>query len=188
MLSNKHKVTRNRIADRVEETKMAAQLPTFTHVLETILYTKNIAKAKQFYGGILRLKQIDNLNSDRGVGYELGQSNLLIFALGKTVDDIVDDPSKPEHKIPKHGPSKQILETLLDDSKKPDSATYLHQHYCLAVETIDEVKRWHQHLVENNVPITGLMNWTQGGHSVYFADPDDHVCEIASRGLWPNWR
>lgn len=169
---------------------MEAELPTFTHILETVLYTKNIEKAKQFYGGILQLKPIGQLNSDRGVGYELGHCNLLIFQLGKTVNDIVDDPSKPEYRIPKHAPSEHLLETLMDDSKKPYGATSnsLRQHYCLAVETIDEVKKWHKHLLENDVPILGLMNWTQGGHSVYFADPDDHVGEIASRGLWPNWR
>ena len=168
---------------------MAPDLPTFTHVLETILYTKDIEKARHFYGTILNLKPNGRLQNERGVGFELGHCNLLIFALGKTTADIFVDASK-DHRIPKHGPSEHYLDSLLDDKKKPEGATSnsLHQHYCLAVDTVEDVKRWHRHLIENDVPILGLMDWEQGGHSVYFADPDDHVGEIASRGLWDNWK
>ena len=169
---------------------MATDLPNFTHILETILYTKDIDKARHFYETILKLKLIPRLNSDRGVGFELGRCNLLIFALGKSTEDIVINEFRPDYKIPKHGPSEHFLPTLMDESKKPDGATSnsLRQHYCLAVEAIEDVRKWHQHLIDNNIPILGLMGWEQGGHSVYFADPDDHVGEIASRGLWDNWK
>lgn len=170
--------------------KMAAELPLFTHILETTLYTNDFDKARHFYGEILKLKPNESMDSPRGIGFELGNCNLLIFALGKTTEDIVLDPSEPAYRIPRHGPSEHFLDTLLDESKKPDGASSnsLRQHYCLAVETLDEVKRWHTHLVKNNVPILGLMDWSQGGHSVYFADYDNHVGEIACRGIWPNWR
>lgn len=163
---------------------MTAQLPQFTHILETILYTRNLDKARDFYGGQLQLTPIPGMSSPRGQGYQLGHTNLLILTLGETTDDLVLDTSTPEHKIPKHGPSEHILDLLLDG----DESNILRQHYCLATNTVDEAKQWEHYLTEQDVPVTGRMQWQQGGYSVYFNDPDGHVGEIASRGLWPNWK
>jgi catechol 2,3-dioxygenase-like lactoylglutathione lyase family enzyme len=164
---------------------MDSQLPKLSHVLETVLYTKNIDKAIHFYGTILGLEPIPGMKGyPRGQGYQLGHTHLLIFALGKTTEDLILDPAKAD-KIPKHGPSEDVLETLLDESKVPPDL--LRQHYCLATQTVEDAKKWEQYLIEQQVPITGEMNWEKGGYSVYFTDPDGHVGEVASRGLWPNW-
>ena len=166
---------------------MTTELPRLSHVLETVLYTKDIDKSRAFYKDTLKLKP--TISSPRGIGFELGQSQLLIFALGKTLEDLVVDPSKPEFKIAKHGPSEHIVDILMDGAKTPAGAmsNSLRQHYCLAVETRDEVERWQNYLLEKGVPILGKMNWERGGYSFYFADPDDHVGEIASRGLWASY-
>jgi catechol 2,3-dioxygenase-like lactoylglutathione lyase family enzyme len=169
---------------------MAAQLPQLSHVLETILYTRNIDNAREFYGTLLGLNPIRSITTQRSAGYMLGQTNLLIFALGKTTEDLILDPERPENVIPKHGPTEEVLETLMVDSRtsKEPPTTSLRQHYCFAVNTIDEVKQWERYLVEKEVAIPGRMDWKEGSaYSVYFTDPDGHVGEIASRGLWPNW-
>lgn len=77
------------------------------------------------------------------------------------------DESKPEERIPKHGPSQHLLEALLNDSKKPvDASTNsLHQHYCFAVNTRSEVEQWERHLRDNGVTIPGVKNWERGGYS-----------------------
>lgn len=164
---------------------MASKLPQLSHVLETILYAKSTERSRDFYKGILGLKSMFEM--PRGTGYSIGQTNLLIFTLGETTQDVVLDSSKPEERIPKHGPSQHLLEVLLDDSKKPSGATTnsLHQHYCLAVNTRTEVEQWERHLRDKGVPILGVKNWERGGYSVYFPDPDGHVGEIASRGKIP---
>jgi len=169
---------------------MAAKPPMLSHILETVLYARNLDKAREFYGSTLGLKPIAGVESDRMIGYELGHTNLLIFALGKTRKDAVMDSSEPDHRIPKHGPSQVLLDTLLDDTKKPADAQLhsLRQHYCFAAESVEDVKKWEEYVMAKSIHITGRMDWPQGGYSFYFADPDGHVGEIASRGLWPNWK
>lgn len=166
---------------------MASRLPQFSHVLETVLCAKSAEKSREFYTGVLGLKPM--FASSRGTGYSIGETNLLIFTLGETTEDVVPDPSNPQERIPKHGPSQHLLEVLLDDSKKPSGTTTnsLHQHYCFAVNTRGEVEQWEHHLRDKGVPILGVKNWERGGYSVYFPDPDGHVGEIASRGIWPNY-
>jgi catechol 2,3-dioxygenase-like lactoylglutathione lyase family enzyme len=33
----------------------------------------------------------------------------------------------------------------------------------------------------------GEMTWPAGGRSIYFEDPDGHVLELATPGLWRNY-
>ena len=41
-----------------------------------------------------------------------------------------------------------------------------------------------QRLGEHGVAIEGRTDWTRGGHSIYFRDPDGHLLELATPGLW----
>ena len=168
---------------------MSAELPAFSHVLETILYTKSIEESKQFYTSILALEPFSS--SPRGTGFALGNTVLLFFQLGKTCEDLIDDPSKPEERIPKHGPSEHIIDILMDDTqllrKAHQIGNSLRQHFCLAVESPTDVEMWERRLTEKGVSVIGKKHWERGGYSVYFTDPDGHVGEIASRGLWPNY-
>lgn len=178
---------------RVEELTVICTMapPTpLTHVLETILYTKDIVAAQDFYTNILNLTPIPGMSSPRGCGYQLGNTHLLIFALGETNEDIVPDLAKPDIKIPLHGPTDDVIDILMDGTKtntdaKPNRT--LRQHYCLAVEAVTDAKEWEKWFVEKDVTILGRMEWERGGYSVYFADPDGHVGEVGSRGIWPNY-
>lgn len=163
--------------------------PKLSHVLETVLYTKDINASRHFYSDILGLSPIPGMSSPRGQGYMLGHGVLLIFVLGKTTEDLILDPARPDNLIPRHAPSEHIIEILKDDAKAPPDATSnaLRQHYCFAVETVDEVKAWERYLREQKVDILSVMEWEKGARSVYFKDPDEHVGEILSRGIWPNW-
>ena len=37
---------------------------------------------------------------------------------------------------------------------------------------------------ERNVAIEGRTTWKRGGESIYFRDPDGHLLELATPGLW----
>ena len=37
---------------------------------------------------------------------------------------------------------------------------------------------------ERGVAIEGATNWSRGGRSIYFRDPDGHLLELATPGLW----
>ncbi len=46
---------------------------------------------------------------------------------------------------------------------------------------------WEAQLAANGVPIEGRTAWPRGGASVYFRDPDGHLLELATPGLWPGY-
>ncbi|MFA8348142.1 VOC family protein [Xanthomonas campestris] len=61
-----------------------------------------------------------------------------------------------------------------------------HTHYALAIAT-ESLAAWEAHLHACDVAIEGRTQWPGGGQSVYFRDPDDHLVELATPGLWPNY-
>jgi catechol 2,3-dioxygenase-like lactoylglutathione lyase family enzyme len=51
----------------------------------------------------------------------------------------------------------------------------------------DELEVWQRHLTDAGVALEGRTEWPRGGVSVYFRDPDDHLLEIATLGLWKGY-
>jgi catechol 2,3-dioxygenase-like lactoylglutathione lyase family enzyme len=51
----------------------------------------------------------------------------------------------------------------------------------------DEPEEWQQHLTEAGVLLEGRTQWPTGGVSVYFRDPDGHLLEIATPGMWKGY-
>jgi catechol 2,3-dioxygenase-like lactoylglutathione lyase family enzyme len=47
-----------------------------------------------------------------------------------------------------------------------------------------ELARWEGWLTENGIPIEEKRAWEAGGHSLYFRDPDRHLLEVVSPGVW----
>jgi len=37
------------------------------------------------------------------------------------------------------------------------------------------------------VAIEGRSHWPQGAESLYFRDPDGHLLEVVTPGIWPNY-
>jgi catechol 2,3-dioxygenase-like lactoylglutathione lyase family enzyme len=48
----------------------------------------------------------------------------------------------------------------------------------------DELDLWEAHLASRGVAIEGRNDWERGGRSIYFRDPDGHLLELATPGLW----
>ncbi len=57
-------------------------------------------------------------------------------------------------------------------------------HFAFAISE-DALADWRARLVERGVPIEATMRWPRGGTSLYFRDPDQHLIELATPGLWP---
>jgi catechol 2,3-dioxygenase-like lactoylglutathione lyase family enzyme len=43
---------------------------------------------------------------------------------------------------------------------------------------------WEAWLAENGISVEEKRTWDLGGQSVYFRDPDRHLIEIATPGVW----
>ena len=59
-------------------------------------------------------------------------------------------------------------------------------HVAFAI-TADEVDAWRERLDECGVVIEEDRAWERGGHSLYFRDPDGHLVELGSPGIWANY-
>lgn len=155
--------------------------PPITHVLETCLYVKSMSRSVDFYTNIMHLENL--FTSPRTACFRLSAGSvLLLFQLGLTASDSNIDDQDPSMRISGHGPSQSILDLLLETG---DDANVLKQHFCFSVPGVSDVEEWEAYLEAKGVAITGRMRWeNERGYSVYFADPDGHVGEVASSRLW----
>jgi catechol 2,3-dioxygenase-like lactoylglutathione lyase family enzyme len=136
----------------------AAQ-PKLDQVIETCLYADDLDRAARFYEGVLGLSV---MTADfRFRAYDVGgRSVLLIFRRGATRETV----HMPEGTIPPH-----------------DGQGDLHIAFAIAA---DELPDWEKRLTAHGIAIEGRAKWTRGGESIYFRDPDRHLLELATPGLW----
>jgi catechol 2,3-dioxygenase-like lactoylglutathione lyase family enzyme len=131
-------------------------------VLETALYVDDLGRAARFYEDILGLKPINK--DQRFAGYDCGPGSvLLLFKRGSTLETV----HTPGGTIPPH------------DGQGP-----LHVAFAIAA---DALAAWEAHLKAHDIAIEGRTDWPRGGKSIYFRDPDGHLLELATPGLWPNY-
>lgn len=186
--------------------RIALQLPKMpfptpphpTHILETILYVRSMLRSVAFYTETMGLTCVQY--DERISIFPLGAGVLLLFQLGLTVADV---PMGDDGTIPRHGPTEPLLPYLKEHSGAvgsdegmlagPNRLTIggekLRQHFCFAVDSGEDVDAWDQHLVAKGVQILGRVRWPdERGQSVYFADPDGNIGEVASKGIWDHLR
>jgi len=57
----------------------------------------------------------------------------------------------------------------------------LHLAFAIAAP---ELAAWEVWLAENGIELEEKRAWELGGHSLYFRDPDRHLLEVATPGVW----
>ncbi|MCJ8284393.1 VOC family protein [Halomonas sp.] len=137
--------------------------PRLRSVLETALYVADMARARAFFEEVMGLEPF---NADhRFTAYQVGPSVLLLFLEGETLETVVlpDDMGT----IPPH-----------------DGRGWVHM--ALAIDR-EELGAWETRLGAHGVEIEGRTHWPKGGESLYFRDPDGHLLELATPGIWPNY-
>lgn len=134
-------------------------MPQLDAVLETALYVDDLARAVRFYSDVLDLEPLyrDNRLCAFSVG---GRNVLLLFPRGGSLETV----HMPGGTIPPH-----------------DGAGPVHVAFAIAK---DALPAWEERLNANSIAIEGRTRWTRGGESIYFRDPDGHLLELATPGLW----
>ncbi|MFG3592883.1 VOC family protein [Bradyrhizobium sp. RDI18] len=134
-------------------------MPKLSGVIETALYVDDLDRARVFYEEVLGLEA---LTADpRFVAFDVGgRSVLLLFRRGSAPETI----QLPGGTIPPHDGSGPV-------------------HMAFAIPAA-ELPMWEAALDKHNVAIEGRTDWPRGGKSIYFRDPDNHLLELATPGIW----
>ena len=133
--------------------------PPVRRVLETALYVDDLARAQAFYSDILGLRTLTV--NDRLVSLDAGGGTvILLFSRGATAAGL----SISGDWIPAH------------DGSGPT-------HFALAVDS-ERLAQWRDHLVTHGIEIESEIRWERGGTSLFFRDPDGHLVEFATPGVW----
>ncbi len=134
-------------------------MPGLTGVLETALYVEDVTRSAQFYQTVLALESL--VCDARFCALNVaGRQLLLLF---------------------KKGGSRTPMPT--SGGVIPPHDGQGTSHMAFAIPT-SELPAWENRLREENVPIESKVTWPRGGQSVYFRDPDGHLIELATPGVW----
>ncbi|MDC6110042.1 VOC family protein [Serratia rubidaea] len=135
---------------------------TLERIIETALYVSDMPRASHFYETVLQLPAM--VAKERFRAYNVGGQNvLLLFIRGDGRQGFREEAGY----IPPH------------DGNGP-------YHLAFAVSRA-QLPQWEQRLSQHGVEIEGRMRWPRGAESLYFRDPDGHLLELVTPGLWDNY-
>jgi catechol 2,3-dioxygenase-like lactoylglutathione lyase family enzyme len=139
-------------------------IPQLNRIVESALFVKDLGKARTFYQEVLGLRPFSD--SEAGCGFEVAKGQLLLLVTSEKA----------------HQPSPTPGGTVPACLDRPGEAVGAgHVAFAVDPQALDE---WRDHLVEQAVPVLSDVSWARGGRSLYFRDPDGHVLELASPGVW----
>jgi catechol 2,3-dioxygenase-like lactoylglutathione lyase family enzyme len=128
-------------------------------VVETCLYCSDLPRSVRFYQQQLGLRLLES--GDRLCVFSVADKQvLLLFRSGETMTPI----ATPGGVIPPHNGSGRL-------------------HVAFAISRQD-LGDWEKHLTAQGVAIESKVTWPAGGQSIYFRDPDRHLIELATPGVW----
>lgn len=135
--------------------------PSLNAVVETAVYVADLARARQFYESVFGLQAM--FHDERVAAYPVGPSVFLLFQQGST-----DEPARPHGGlIPPHDGQGRL-------------------HFAFSIPA-DALHAWRKRLETHGILIEGEVQWPRGAHSLYFRDPDGHLAELVTPGIWANY-
>ena len=136
--------------------------PRVTGVLETCLHVEDVERSARFYEGLFGFKRL--ASDARFWAFDVAKGCvLLLFQQGGTLEPV----RVPGGLIPPHDGSG-------------------HLHFAFAIPAAD-LSAWLERLQGAGITVESRVQWEAGGESIYFRDPDEHLVELATPGIWPNY-
>lgn len=136
-------------------------MPHVTGVLETCIHVEDIARSARFYERLFGFRRLGS--DERFCAFDVAGHDVILFLRGGTSEPV----TLPGGVIPPHGGGGQL-------------------HFALAIPP-DDLRAWEQRLGEAGVKIESRVKWSRGGESLYFRDPDGHLVELATPGIWTTY-
>ena len=137
-------------------------MPRLRRVLETAVYCDDLANTVDFYKALLAREPMRA--SDRVAAFDAGEGTVLLLFQRGVCNHPFDGAGG---LVPGHvseGPA----------------------HFAFAIDK-EDVAAWLEQLAALGIPIESRVDWTLGGHSIYFRDPDGRSVELATPGTWPSY-
>lgn len=133
--------------------------PVLTHLAETALYVDDLERAITFYTSLF--------------GIPVLRRNERFCALAVTSDQVLLLFLRAASFMP----------TPLPGGVVPPHDGCGPLHLCFGIAA-DAVTAWENHLREKDISIESRMRWPSGAVSLYFRDPDQHLVELATPGVF----
>jgi catechol 2,3-dioxygenase-like lactoylglutathione lyase family enzyme len=143
-------------------------LSTISGLLETSLFVKSLSKARDFYQQVLGLEKIKE--SDAGCVFVVAKGQLLLLV------------SDEKARVPSKTPGGDVPPCITGTGETLGAG-----HIAFAVAEA-ALEGWRARLNNEGIEVLSEVAWEGGARSLYFRDPDGHLLELATPGLWGlNW-
>jgi catechol 2,3-dioxygenase-like lactoylglutathione lyase family enzyme len=134
-------------------------MPSLDGILETCLYVGDVRRAAEFYRAVFEFEILD-LDEQFCALTVADKQLLLLFKKGATLEP----RAIAGGTIPPH-----------------DGDGHLHLAFAVSKANLPV---WETHLQNLRIEIESRVEWARGGTSLYFRDPDGHLVELATPGIW----
>ena len=128
-------------------------MPRISGILETALYVNDLHQSVEFYQRLFELTTLHS--SERLVVLRVAPGQVLL--------------------IMKQGTSAEP--SLMSFGVIPASNGAGQQHVAFGIGP-DQIDEWRDRLQQYAVEVESALEWPEGGHSLYFRDPDGHCIEL----------
>ena len=136
--------------------------PPLQGMLEFGLYVKDVSAAADFYHLLFGFPVLVSKERMAALDVE-GKQILLLFKQGASSEPA----NMPGGVLPPHGSEGT-------------------SHVAFAIRESD-VEQWEGWLRERAVEVESKVEWDGGGRSLYFRDPDGHLLELVTPGVWATY-
>jgi catechol 2,3-dioxygenase-like lactoylglutathione lyase family enzyme len=138
-------------------------MPNFIGLLEAGLFVENLSRARDFYEQVLGLEKLRD--SEVGCVFVVAKGQLLLLI------------SQEKARVPCKTLGGEVPPCAVDAGEMLGAG-----HIAFAA-TEAELDAWRARLESQGVEVLSEVAW-EAGRSLYFRDPDGHLLEIATPGLW----
>ena len=128
--------------------------PRVNGILETSLYVESAARSAEFYRRVFGFERLD------------------------ANEELTDDT----RLCPMRAGDRSVL-LLFKKGATPDTDATGAIHIAFGISRTD-LAAWEEWLAEQGIRIESRRTWKFGGEALYFRDPDCHLLEVVTPGVW----